>query len=234
MHCTGIHFPGHDAPNPRDHRGKVQIQWMLSEGLPQCWWRRVDRLALKPHPRGGDPDCGGVLHPCLWVIHLICREHHVCVSLLCAACPLPSQHCRLVNALVEAGVGLRHPSLWPGFCRIWSYHCSLPALNNGPNSQKVQIRISWEMTGVPYQIAYTKYCMHVAQIHICYIEIEELKYVTHLHMSRSGKKKQINVYADYMLGSIMYDVCYAGMNKKNHQPFAFVTQGSMYVYFCWI
>jgi hypothetical protein len=41
---------------------------------------------------------------------------------------------------VEAGAGLRHPSLWSGFCRIWSCHCSLPALNNGPISQKVQIR----------------------------------------------------------------------------------------------
>ena len=61
---------------------------MLSEALPQCTWRGVARPALKPRPRGGHPDCGGILHPCFWGVHLIRRKHDVRASLLRAAPPL--------------------------------------------------------------------------------------------------------------------------------------------------
>ena len=141
MHRAGVHVPSYDAPDPWDCRDKIQIKWMLSEALPQCTWRWVARPALKPRPRGGHPDCGGILHPCFWFVHLIRREHDVRASLLRAACCLPSEHYRLVNVLMEAGAGLCHPSLWSGFCRIRSCLCSVLTLDNGPNGQDVQIRI---------------------------------------------------------------------------------------------
>lgn len=135
MHRTGVHIPSHDAPNPRDRRGKVQIKRMLSEALPQCPWRGVARPALEPHSRGGHPDGGGILHPRLRVVHLVRREHDVRAPLLRAARPLPSQHCGLVDVPVEAGAGLCYSPVWSGFCRIWSCHCTLPTLNNGPNGK---------------------------------------------------------------------------------------------------
>ena len=141
MHRAGVHVPSYDAPDPWDCRDKIQIKWMLSEALPQCTWSWVARPALKPHPRGGHPDCGGILHPCFWGVHLIRRKHNVRASLLRAACSLPSQHCRLVNVLMEAGDGLCHSSLWSGFCRVRSCLCSVLTLDNGPNGQDVQIRI---------------------------------------------------------------------------------------------
>lgn len=74
--------------------------------------------ALKPHRHGNYPVCGGILHTCVRVLHLLCREHGLRAALLRAAYDLPSEHCGFLDESVATLGGLRFPSLRPWFCGL--------------------------------------------------------------------------------------------------------------------
>ena len=54
----------------------------------------------------------------------------MCAALLCAAYLFPPQHRGLINEPLAKGAGLQLPSLWPGFCWLWSVYYSLITLTD--------------------------------------------------------------------------------------------------------
>lgn len=109
------------------------------------------RLALEPHHCGNHPGGGGLLHPCIRVLHLLCREHSVRVAVLRAAYPLPSEYHGLLDEPAATVARLRFPSLWTRFCQLRTGNCALLTLTGDPNIQEPKLGIQFKENRRPRQ-----------------------------------------------------------------------------------